>query len=69
MRRLALGSSARALALPLLGFDQYAIEENVCKNIGYPAYPDCPIPLSLLSVVNIALMWVGAPLAAYLGKA
>ena len=55
-------------SLPLLGFDHYAIQENVCKNIGYPAYPDCPIPLSFYPVVNIALMWVGAPLAAYLGR-
>jgi hypothetical protein len=55
-------------SLPVLGFGHYAIQENVCKNMGYPAYPHCPIPLSFYPVVNIALMWVGAPLAAYFGR-
>jgi hypothetical protein len=49
-------------SLPVLGFD-YSIQEMICKNLGFPPYPDCPIP----PVVNIALMWFGAPLAAYLG--
>jgi hypothetical protein len=51
----------------VLGFD-YSIQEMVCKNLGFPSYPDCPIPLSFYPVVNIALMWFGAPLAAYLGR-
>ena len=55
-------------SLPALGFGSFAIQENVCKNMGYPAYPECPIPLAFYPVVNIALMWVGAPLAAYLGR-
>ena len=38
----------------------------ICEKIGFPPYPDCPIPLSFYPVVNIALMWFGAPLAAYL---
>ena len=54
-------------SLPVLGFD-YSIQEMICKNLGFPPYPDCPIPLSFYPVVNIALMWFGAPLAAYLGK-
>ena len=54
-------------SLPVLGFD-YSIQETVCKNMGYPPYPDCPIPFSFYPVVNIGLMWVGAPLAAYLGR-
>ncbi len=54
-------------SLPVLGFD-YSIQETVCKNMGYPSYPDCPIPFSFYPVVNIGLMWVGAPLAAYLGR-
>ena len=40
----------------------------VCKNFGFPPYPACPIPLPFYPLVNIALMWFGAPLAAYLGK-
>lgn len=54
-------------SLPVLGFD-YSIQEMVCKAQGYSPYPDCPIPLSFYPVVNIALMWAGAPLAAYLGR-
>ena len=54
-------------SLTVLGFD-YSIQATVCKNMGYPPYPDCPIPLSFYPVVNIGLMWVGAPLAAYLGR-
>jgi hypothetical protein len=55
-------------SLPVLGFSGSAIQEGVCKAMGYPAYPDCPIPLAYYPLVNIALMWVGAPLAAYLGR-
>ena len=51
----------------LLGFN-YSIQELVCRNLGFPPYPDCPVPLSFYPLVNIALMWVGAPLAAYLGR-
>jgi hypothetical protein len=54
-------------SLPVLGFD-YSIQAMVCKNMSYPPYPGCPIPLSFYPVVNIGLMWVGAPLAAYLGR-
>ena len=54
-------------SLPVLGFD-YSIQEMICKNLGFPPYPDCPIPLAFYPVVNIALMWFGAPLAAYLGR-
>jgi len=54
-------------SLRLLGFD-YSIQEMVCKNMGFPPYPDCPVPLSFFPLVNIAGMWVGAPLAAYLGR-
>ena len=52
-------------SLPVLGFD-YSIQEMICEKIGFPPYPDCPIPLAFYPVVNIALMWFGAPLAAYL---
>ena len=52
-------------SLPVIGFD-YSIQEMICQKIGFPPYPDCPIPLAFYPVVNIALMWFGAPLAAYL---
>ena len=54
-------------SLPVLGFD-YSIQNMICGKLGYPPYPDCPIPLAFYPVVNIALMWFGAPLAAYLGR-
>jgi hypothetical protein len=52
-------------SLPVLGID-YSIQEMICEKIGFPPYPDCPIPLAFYPVVNIALMWFGAPLAAHL---
>ncbi|UZF94266.1 HXXEE domain-containing protein [Bosea sp. NBC_00550] len=52
-------------SLPVLGLD-YSIQEMICQKIGFPPYPECPIPLAFYPVVNIALMWFGAPLAAYL---
>ena len=54
-------------SLPVIGLD-YSLPEMGCKNLGFPPYPDCPIPLSFYPLVNIALMWFGAPLAAYLGR-
>ena len=54
-------------SLPLLGFD-YNLPDMVAKNIGFPPYPECPFPMVFYPVVNIALMWFGAPLAAYLCK-
>lgn len=52
-------------SLPVLGLD-YSIQAMICEKIGFQPYPDCPIPLAFYPVVNIALMWFGAPLAAYL---
>jgi uncharacterized protein with HXXEE motif len=52
-------------SLPVIGLD-YSIQEMICQKIGFPPYPDCPIPLAFYPVVNIALMWFGSPLAAYL---
>ncbi|MEC5387314.1 HXXEE domain-containing protein [Uliginosibacterium sp. H3] len=52
-------------SLPTIGLP-YSIQEMICEKIGFPPYPDCPIPLAFYPVVNIALMWFGAPLAAYI---
>jgi hypothetical protein len=41
-------------------YPDYSIQEMICKNLGFPPYPDCPIPLSFYPLVNIALMWFGA---------
>jgi len=54
-------------SLPVLGFD-YNLPDMVARNIGFPPYPECPVPMVFYPVVNIFLMWVGAPLAAYLCK-
>jgi len=54
-------------SLETLGFN-YSIQNMIAQKLGYPPYPDCPIPLSFYPVVNIALMWFGALLAAYLGR-
>jgi len=64
---LYLAHQFEEYSLPVLGFD-YSIQEMICKNLGFAPYPECPIPLSFYPLVNIALMWFGAPLAAYLGR-
>jgi len=46
----------------------YFIADNVCHAQGYPAYPDCPIPTIHFPLVNIALVWVAAPIAAWLSR-
>jgi hypothetical protein len=46
----------------------YLIADDVCKGQGYPPYPDCPIPTAHFPLVNIALVWVAAPLAAWLSR-
>src|SRR5689334_2862003 len=40
-------------SLPVIGID-YSIQEMICEKIGFPPYPDCPIPLAFYPVVNIA---------------
>ena len=54
-------------SLPVIGLD-YSLPDMVCKNLGFEPYPACPIPLPFYPLVNIALMWFGAPLAAYLSR-
>ena len=54
-------------SLPVIGLD-YSLPDMVCGKLGFAPYPDCPIPLPFYPLVNIALMWFGAPLAAYLGR-
>jgi hypothetical protein len=54
-------------SLQTLGFD-YSIQDMISQKMGFPPYPDSPIPLAFYPIVNIGLMWVGAPLAAYISK-
>ena len=54
-------------SLPTLGFN-YSIQNMIAQKLGYPPYPDCPIPLAFYPVVNIALMWFGSPVAAHLSR-
>jgi hypothetical protein len=66
------------LAVPMLmlhmfeeyGFDllgrTYDLPGVVCQNLGYPPYPQCPIPVSHYPLVNLGIAWVAAPLAAML---
>jgi hypothetical protein len=54
------------------GFDllgrTYDLPDAVCKNLGYPPYPDCPIPIAHYPLVNLGIAWVAAPLAAWLAR-
>jgi len=51
-------------SLPVIGLP-YSLPDMVCGQFDFPPYPACPIPMSFYPVVNISLMWFGAPLAAY----
>ena len=54
------------------GFDvlgrTYLLPDTLCKNFGYPPYPDCPIPIAHYPLVNLGIAWVSAPLAALLAR-
>jgi len=68
------------LAVPMLmvhmfeeyGFDvlgrTYDLPGMLCKNLGFPPYPDCPVPLAHYPLVNLGIAWVSAPLAALLAR-
>jgi len=46
----------------------YDLLAMVWKNLGYPPYPGCPIPLAHYPLVNGGIAWVTAPLAALLAR-
>ncbi|HTP25307.1 MAG TPA: HXXEE domain-containing protein [Anaeromyxobacteraceae bacterium] len=54
-------------SLPVIGLN-YSLPDMVCGKLDFPPYPDCPIPMAFYPLVNISLMWFGAPLAAYIGR-
>ena len=68
------------LAVPMLmvhmfeeyGFDMlgrtYLLPETLCTKLGYPSYPNCPIPIAHYPLVNLGIAWVTAPLAAWFSR-
>jgi hypothetical protein len=46
----------------------YFLPEMICKGIGYAPYPDCPIPIPHYPLLNLAVAWVTAPIAAVLAR-
>jgi hypothetical protein len=54
------------------GFDilgrTYLLRETLCKNLGYPAYLNCPVPVAHYPLVNIGIAWFFAPLAALMAR-
>ena len=46
----------------------YLLPATLCANLGYPPYPDCPVPIAHYPLVNIGIAWVSAPLAALLSR-
>src|SRR6188474_3305394 len=48
-------------SLPVMGLP-YSLPDMVCGQFDFPPYPACPIPMAFYPVVNISLMWFGAPL-------
>lgn len=68
------------LAVPMLMahmFEEYGIDvlgrtyllpDTLCTKLGYPSYPNCPIPIAHYPLVNLGIAWVTAPLAAWLSR-
>jgi hypothetical protein len=54
------------------GFDvlgrTYRLPATLCAILGYPPYPECPIPNAHYPLVNLGVAWVSAPLAALLAR-
>ncbi|MDF0501448.1 HXXEE domain-containing protein [Burkholderia cenocepacia] len=50
------------------GFDllgrSNAFPVTMCKMLGYPPYPDCPMPMAHYALLNLGVAWIGAPIAA-----
>lgn len=44
----------------------FAFPNTMCRNLGLPSYPECPIPLTFYVAVNLSLFWIAAPLTALL---
>ncbi len=46
----------------------YAFRGFMCATLGFPDATTCPVPLSYITSVNIAAVWLAGPAAALLGR-
>lgn len=46
----------------------YAFRGFMCATLGFPDAKTCPVPLSYITSVNIAAVWLAGPAAALLGR-
>ena len=46
----------------------YAFRGFMCATLGFPEAKTCPVPLSYITSVNIAAVWLAGPAAALLGR-
>ena len=46
----------------------YILADTICKGLGYPPYPDCPLPTPHYPLLNLSVAWVTAPIAAVLAR-
>lgn len=47
---------------------RYAFRGFMCGTLGFPDATTCPVPLSYITSVNIAAVWLAGPAAALLGR-
>ncbi len=47
---------------------RHAFPNTLCLTLGQPPYPACAIPPAFFLAVNISLVWVAAPIAAFLSQ-
>lgn len=46
----------------------YAFRGFMCATLGFPDAKTCPVPLSYITSVNVAAVWLAGPAAALLGR-
>jgi hypothetical protein len=46
----------------------HAFPNSMCYQLGLSPYPSCPISAPFFLAVNLPLFWVGAPIAAFIGR-
>jgi len=44
----------------------YAFRAVLCANVGFPDPNACPVPMSFITTVNVAAVWIAGPLSALL---
>jgi hypothetical protein len=48
--------------------DAYAFRGFLCATVGFADHKTCPVPLSFVTAVNVAAVWLAGPAAALLGR-